>query len=71
MYKRSELDKYERKLERYERKSWKKGRKLVKKGTKILVNWLFFYQPRDTGHGMLHIVDIIALIYLALRLTRG
>jgi hypothetical protein len=69
MAKRNEIDELEKNLEKYERESWKKGRKLVKKWSKIIVNWLFFYQPEDQGHAMFHILDVIAIIYLIIRLA--
>ena len=44
---------------------------LVKREAKRAKKWLFFYQPKDTFDEMLHIFDVIVLIYLTIRLLRG
>ena len=54
------------------RKPYKRLVRLVIKEGKRIVNWLFFYQPRDKNYAMLHIFDIIILVYLTIRLlSRG
>jgi hypothetical protein len=69
MSKRSEIYKYELKLERMERKSWRKAKKLVRKEGIKLAKWLFFYKYDSMGDAILHIVDVLAILYLATRLV--
>jgi hypothetical protein len=71
MAKRNGLYTFELKLESLERRLWKKGRKVIRKEGKLLVKWLFFYIPDSMGDAILHIVDVLCLVYIALRLAGG
>ena len=54
------------------RKPFKRFVRLVIKEVKRAKNWLFFYQPKDKFDEMIHIFDLIVLVYLAIRLlSRG
>ena len=73
MKKRSEIEKYEAKLERYERKAWKKSRKIVKRYSIKILKWIFFGADFDTSEKtmetLLHIFDIVAIVYVCCRLS--
>jgi hypothetical protein len=71
MAKRNGLYTFELKLESLERRLWKKGRKVIRKEGKLLVKWLFFYIPDSMEDAILHIVDVLCLVYIALRLAGG
>ena len=64
MYKRSELDKYERKIESMERKEWREAKKIVKKYSIILINWLFFYQYDEFMDALIHVITVCAWLWL-------
>lgn len=58
-------------LEEEARKKLEKIWKLAKKQAKILKKWLFFYQPENKMDASLHMIDIIAILYITLRLVNG
>ena len=60
-----EIHPLEVKLEKQYAKFLKFARKEVKK----IKKWLFFYQPENKVDEMLHIIDILVVIYITIRLT--
>lgn len=62
--KKNEPDPVELKAEKFLNSSWK----FIKKESIRIINWVFFYQEKDKKYKMIHIIDILVLIYLALRL---
>jgi len=74
MQKQSEIDKYSAKWDGYESEAWKKGKKLIRKYAIKVTKWVFFgadfSTPRRTMETILHIADILAIIYIAIRLVK-
>jgi len=62
----AEIDPLEAKAREEIEKYWK----LAKKEAKRLKKWLFFYQPENNMDATLHIIDILAIIYIACRLAK-
>ena len=60
-------DPLELKAEQFLSKTWV----IIKRETKRLQNWLFFYKKEDKMDGILHMLDVIAIIYIAIRLAEG
>ena len=50
-------------------KEYNKFRKFSRREVPKIKNWLFFYRPDNKVDEMLHIIDILVLIYLTIRLT--
>ena len=61
------IEKLEDDLER----GYPKFLKFVREQTKVIKNWLFFYQPENKTYEMLHIFDILVIIYVAIRLANS
>jgi len=59
-------DPLELKAEQFLSKTWV----IIKKESKRLQNWLFFYKKEDKMDGILHMLDVIAIIYIVLRLSK-
>ena len=55
----------EEKAEQYLNRSWF----IIKREWKRIRKWLFFYQPEDKMDEMIHIFDIIVIIYITVRLV--
>lgn len=62
--KKNEPDPTELKIEKWLSRVWL----FIKRESKRIIEWLFFYQNKDKKYKMIHIIDIIVLIYIALRL---
>ena len=43
--------------------------KYAKREAKVIKNWLFFYKPENKVDEMLHIIDILVVLYLTIRLS--
>lgn len=59
-------DPTEEKVEEFLRRSWV----IIKKEGKRFSNWLFFYKPEDKMDGILHILTVIAYIFIGVMLAR-
>jgi hypothetical protein len=60
-------DPLELKAEQFLQRNWV----IIRRELKRVIKWLFFYQPENKKMGNLHIIDVLALIYIAIRLAKG
>lgn len=63
---KNEPDPTELKVEKFLSKAWV----IIRKEGKRLVKWTFFYTPENKMNATLHIVDIIAILYITLRIMK-
>ena len=62
MKRKNESDKFEIKCERFLNRLWQE----TKIGVRKLIKWLFFYKPTDNVDAFIHIVGVIAYLYLGI-----
>jgi hypothetical protein len=60
-----ETDPLELKAELFLKRVWI----FIKKESKRIIKWLFFYKPENKMDAILHIIDVLTIIYILTRLS--